>query len=133
MAEVEMALSCINKYCEWSGQALNRDKSGFFTSKGVHNQFCRQIKSQWGFNQLPKDSKYLGMPLFLSANKTRDLAFVKEKVEARICGWKGKCLSWIGQATLIKSVAQATPIYGMSIYKFPKGLCENLDTMVRRF
>jgi hypothetical protein len=73
------------------------------------------------------------MPLFLSANKTRDLAFVKEKVEARIRGWKGKCLSWMGRATLIKSVAQATPIYGMSIYKFPKGLCENLDAMVRRF
>ena len=73
------------------------------------------------------------MPLFLSANKTRDLAFVKEKTEARIRGWKGKCLSWMGRATLIKSVAQATPIYGMSIYKFPKGLCENLDGMVRRF
>uniref|UniRef100_A0A2N9HLN9 Ribonucleotide reductase large subunit domain-containing protein n=1 Tax=Fagus sylvatica TaxID=28930 RepID=A0A2N9HLN9_FAGSY len=45
------------------------------------------------------------------ANKVKDFAFMKEKLESRVSGWKSKCLSWAGRATLIKSVAQATPIY----------------------
>ena len=60
------------------GQQLERDKSGIFVSKGVHFQFIRQIKNQWDFKHLPKDSKYFGLlPLFLSSNKSRDLSFIK--------------------------------------------------------
>jgi hypothetical protein len=120
ISEVARLMECVDKFCGWSGLIVNRDKFGIFTSKGVHPQFIRQIMSQWGFKLLPKDSKYLGLPLFLSANKSKDLAFIKEKLEARVCGWKGKCLSWMGRATLIKPVAQATPIYGMSAFKFLK-------------
>ena len=131
-AKIEALMHCIDKYCGWSGQSINRDKSGIFVSKGVHTQFIQQVKNQWGIKQLPKDVKYLGLPLFLSANKSKDLAFVKDKLEARVCGWKSKCLSWMG-ATLIKTVAQASPIYGMSAFKFPKGLCEDLNAIVRKF
>uniref|UniRef100_A0A2N9GPX3 Reverse transcriptase zinc-binding domain-containing protein n=1 Tax=Fagus sylvatica TaxID=28930 RepID=A0A2N9GPX3_FAGSY len=73
--------------------------------------------------------KYCGW----SANKFKELAFVKDKLEARVCGWKSKCLSWMGRATLIKTVAQASPIYGMSAFKFPKGLFEDLNAIVRKF
>jgi hypothetical protein len=73
------------------------------------------------------------MPLFLSANKSRDFSFVKEKREARVQVWKSKTISWAGRATLIKSVALPTPIYGMSTFKFPKGLCEKLDAIVSNF
>jgi hypothetical protein len=48
-------------------------------------------------------------------------------------GWKSKCLSWMGRATLIKSVALATPIYGMSAFKIPKGLCKEMDAIMRKF
>ncbi len=133
ISEVARLMECVDKFCGWSGLIVNRDKFGIFTSKGVHPQFIRQIMSQWGFKLLPKDSKYLGLPLFLSANKSKDLAFIKEKLEARVCGWKGKCLSWMGRATLIKPVAQATPIYGMSAFKFLKKLCVDLDAICRKF
>ena len=39
----------------------------------------------------------------------------------------------MGRATLIKSVAQACPIYAMSTCIFPKKLCNNLDAIVRKF
>jgi hypothetical protein len=73
------------------------------------------------------------MPLFISPNKTKDFSFVKEKLESQISGWKCKSLSWMGRATLIKSVAQSTPLYCMSSFKFPKGLCDELDSIVRKF
>jgi hypothetical protein len=79
----------------------------------------------------PKDVKYLGLPLFLSTNKSKHLAIVKEKLESHVSGWKCKCLSWMGRATLIKFVAQAAPIYGMAAFKFPKKICEDMDASIR--
>ena len=133
ISEVARLMECVDKFCGWSGLIVNWDKYGIFTSKGVHTHFIRRIRSQWEFKLLHKDSKYLGLPLFLSANKSKDLTFIKEKLEARVCGWKGKCLSWMGRATLIKFVAQATAIYGMSAFKFPKKLSADLNAICRKF
>ena len=35
--------------------------------------------------------------------------------------------------TLIKSVAQAIPVYTMTAFQFPKNLCEQLNATIRRF
>ena len=68
ISKVESLIGCIDKCCSWFGQSVNIEKSGIFVSNGVHNHFIRQVKAQWGFNQLAKDSKYLSLPLFLSSN-----------------------------------------------------------------
>ena len=133
MIEVTSLIKCINTYCEWSGQNVNVEKSGFFTFKGVPSQFKMQLKNSWGFKQLPQHTKYLGVPLFLSKNKTKDFRYVQEKLESRLSGWKCKNLSWMGRATLIKSVAQSTPIYTMVAFAIPKSLCETMDSLIRRF
>jgi hypothetical protein len=39
----------------------------------------------------------------------------------------------MGRATLIKSVALASPIYVMAVFKLPTSLCSELDAMVRKF
>ena len=36
IGEVDMLLNCVDKYCQWSGQSINVEKSGIFASKGVH-------------------------------------------------------------------------------------------------
>ncbi len=133
ISEVGALLSSVDKFCSWTGMSISKDKSDIFVSKGVHSCFSRQVKDMWGFKQLPKYSKYLGVLLFLSLNKSKDFVFVKEKLEARISGWKGKCLSQMGRTTLIKSVAMSAPIYAMSAFKLPKRLCSSLDAMIRKF
>jgi hypothetical protein len=45
IAEVEVLLNCVDKYCAWFGQSISMEKSGFFASRGVH-AFIRQIKNQ---------------------------------------------------------------------------------------
>jgi hypothetical protein len=131
--EVNSLVRCINTYCEWSGQKVSIEKSGFFTSKGVHAQFTMQLRNTWGFKKLPQHTKYLGVPLFLSNNKTKDFHYVQERLESRLSGWKSKNLSWMGRATLIKSVAQSTPIYSMAAFKIPKSICDRMDSLIRRF
>ena len=84
--EVSSLLRCVEKYCVWSSQLVSIDKSDVFVSKGVHPHFCRQIKDQWGFKTLPKDAKYLRLPLFLTHKKAKDFSFVKERLESKVSG-----------------------------------------------
>jgi ribonuclease HI len=82
---------------------------------------------------LKKDAIYLGAPLFLSKASVRDFQFLKERLEAKLMGWRSKCLSWAGRCTMIKSVAQALPTYVMSTFELPNKICESMDALNRRF
>ena len=104
---------CLEKYCSWSGQLISVEKSSVFPSKGVSINFLRQVKCCWGLNSLPQSTTYLGVPLFLSKNRSNNLKLVKERLESKLSSWKGRNLSWVGRATLIKSVAQSIPTYTM--------------------
>jgi hypothetical protein len=44
-----------------------------------------------------------------------------------------KILSAAGKEVLIKSVAQAIPVFSMSCFKLPRGLCEHLTSMIKAF
>ena len=125
-------MNILGKYCEWSGQQINFEKLGVFASKGVHSQFLNQLRNQRGLKKLSQGTKYLGVPLFLSSSKKKDFAFLKENLESKTGGWKSKSFSWMGRATLVKSVALATPLYTMSSFLIPKCLCEEMDGILRK-
>ena len=82
---------------------------------------------------LKKDTTYLGAPLLLSRAPARDFSYLQSKLEAKLTGWRTKCLSWAGRRTLICSVAQSIPNYSMSTFNIPKKMCDNLDSLSRRF
>ena len=42
-------------------------------------------------------------------------------------------MSSAGKEVLVKAVAQAIPVYSISCFKLPRGLCEHLNTLVRKF
>ena len=44
-----------------------------------------------------------------------------------------KCLSWAERRTLICSVTQSILNYSLSTFNIPKKVCENLDSLSRRF
>jgi hypothetical protein len=47
--------------------------------------------------------------------------------------WKEKYLSTAGKEVLVKSVAQALPVYIMSVFKLPLTLCDELMKQIRAF
>jgi len=87
----------LEKYCRWSGQAINKNKLGVFFSKYTQNQARRSIKGILQVKSLKKDAVYLGVPMFLSKAPSKDFAFLQGKLEAKLTGWRSKCLSWAGR------------------------------------
>ena len=80
-----------------------------------------------------RHGKYLGLPSIIGRSKTKVFAEVKEKVGRKLAGWKEKLLSIGGKEILIKAVAQAVPTYTMNCFLIPKGLCEEIEGMIRNF
>ena len=80
-----------------------------------------------------RHNKYLGLPSIIGRSKTEVFAEVKERVGKKLAGWKEKMLSMGGKEVLIKAVAQAVPTYTMSCFLLPKGFCEEIECMIRKF
>ena len=55
---------------------------------------------------------------------------IKEQIWARIQDWKEKLLSQAGKEVMIKAVVQSIPIYSMSVFKLPVGLCKDIEAMI---
>ncbi|XP_075636763.1 uncharacterized protein LOC142609000 [Castanea sativa] len=78
----------LEKYCRWSGQLLNRAKSGVIFSKITHQQTCRGIKHILQMKSLKTKSVYLGAPLFLTKAPAKDFKFLQERLEAKLKRWR---------------------------------------------
>ena len=76
----------------------------------------RRLKSELDMKKISDQATYLGAPLFATSNKTKDFKYLQDKLESRLKGWRSKNLSWAGRSTMIKSVAQALPMYTFSTF-----------------
>ncbi len=133
VTDVSVLNSCLDKYCSWSGQLINRTKSGIIFSKMVHLNQKRRLKQLLQMKKVPENAFYLGAPLFTSRSRSKDFKYLQDKLETRLTGWRSKNLSWASHCTLIKSVAQALPTYSFSTFDVPTVVCDKLDAMTRRF
>ena len=80
-----------------------------------------------------RHSKYLGLPSIIGKSNIEVFVEIKERVGRKLSGWKEKILSIGGREVLIKVVAQAIPTYTMSCFQLPKGLCDEIESMMKRF
>ena len=55
------------------------------------------------------------------------------KIAKRVRGWKEKFNSRAEREILIKTLAQVIPTYTMSIFKIPKSLCDDLNSMMAKY
>lgn len=124
---------CFNKYCAWSGQEISSEKSSILFSKYTRNKDQLAIREHLNFKEMARDSIYLGSVLMFSRNKAKEFKILKDWVSSRFEGWSRHLLSKAGKATLIKSVVQAIPTYSMSTFRVPIGVCNDMDSMMRKF
>lgn len=112
---------------------VNNSKSGVFFLKHTLPNTKRAIKSILQVKKLRRDVVYLSAPMFLSRAPSKSFSYLHGKLEAKLSGWRSKCLSWAGRETFINSVVQTIPNYTMSTFNVPTKVCDKLDSLARKF
>ena len=115
------------------GQKINADKSSVCFSHNAPSGLKNEVLEILGPMQDQRHRKYLGLPSIISKSKKKIFAEVKEKVGKKFSGWKEKFLLGGRTEVLIKAVAQAISTYTMSCFQLPKGLCDEIEGIMRRF
>lgn len=120
-------------YCQATGQRINYAKSSIFFSKGVPDSIRNEIKGLLNVPNENLNEKYLGMPSDIGSSKNGAFKYLKDRSWSKIQGWIERTLSTAGKEVLLKSVAQSVPVYSMPCFKLPRGLCEHLNMLIRKF
>jgi hypothetical protein len=90
-------------------------KSVVFFSRNCCPNAKASVNRILSLAQIPAHAKYLGIPLFMHRRKQDSFIEIKDRIFAKITGWKARLLSQATMTTLVKSVANAIPTYLMSI------------------
>ena len=69
----------------------------------------------------------------MGKNNKACFKLVKERIWARMKGWKEKLLSQAGKEIMIKAVIQSIPAYSMSVFRLPTSLCKDIEAMIKKF
>lgn len=75
----------------------------------------------------------LGQPSIHGRVKESLYKQVLDRVKARLEGWKTKYLNLAGMQALIQSVLNAIPVFTMQTCLLPKGLCLEMERLIRGF
>ena len=66
-------------------------------------------------------------------SKNGTFKYLRDRVWEEVRGWMEKLLSTGGKQVLIKLVEQVVRVYSMSCFKLPRGLCEHINSLIRKF
>jgi len=116
-----------------SGQCVKYEKTDMVSSRGVEHATKREITLALDIREVLSYDKYLGLPTVVGRSKKKPLLFVIHQIERCLVGFIEKLVSWAGREVLIKVVAQAIPSYAMSIFNFPKDLCNAIQATINCF
>jgi hypothetical protein len=58
---------------------------------------------------------------------------LKDRIFAKITGWKARLLSQVAKTTLVKSIANNIPTYIMSLFHLSKYFCSKINTLIHKF
>ena len=131
--EADVVNRMITTYCDASGQQVNLSKSSIFFSKGCGQTLKDGIKALMHVENESLTERYLGLPTGVGNSKNGVFKYLKDRVWKRIQGWMEQSLSAGGKEVLIKAVAQAIPTYSMGCFKLPRGLCQHINLLIRKF
>jgi hypothetical protein len=75
---------------------------------------------------------YLGLPALVGRSCTGAFKRIKERVWKRLQDWKLMFLSQAGKEILLKTVIQAIPTYCMGVFRIPKTLCKEINSLMTK-
>ncbi|KAL9678505.1 hypothetical protein QQ045_016349 [Rhodiola kirilowii] len=115
VAEASNLKSIFIQYETVSGQKINFEKSEISFISNTPTSIREAVVEVLGVQQVSNHSRYLGFPLIVGQRKTEVCRGIVEKIWKKVRDWKCNLLSAAGREVLIKAVAQAIPLYMMSV------------------
>jgi len=76
---------------------------------------------------------YLGLTIGGNPSRCAFWEPVLSKIRKKLSVWKGRNMSFAGRVCLIKSVINAIPLFFLSFFKAPIGVCKEITKLQRRF
>jgi hypothetical protein len=92
----------------------------------------RHILAILGVQSTQSYDKYLGLSAIKGKSRIRTFKSIKDRIWSRISNWKMKILLQAGKEILLKAVVQAILTCSMSVFKLPKALCRDLNSMMHK-
>jgi hypothetical protein len=75
----------------------------------------------------------LGLPALVGADISDCFEHFTKRIIQQINRWKEKLLSTGGKEILLKDVAQAIPVYAISVFLISKGVCKRMIDAISKF
>jgi hypothetical protein len=79
------------------------------------------------------EEKYLGLPVPEGRLKKGKFVSTKGKFAKHASDWSEKYMSSGAKEILIKAILQSISTYAMGVFKFPLGLVDDLEQIIRNF
>jgi hypothetical protein len=123
----------LEMYASSTGQLINPSKCSIFFGKSCPLQHRTKVKAVLGITQELFETKYLGLPTPEGRMNRGKFESLQAKLAKCLVEWDDNHKSQAAKEVLIKEVAQAIPVYVMSVFKLPFGLCDELTKLIRRY
>jgi hypothetical protein len=91
------------------------------------------VRSTLGVVQQEFDAKYLGLPTPDGRMHKGRFQNLQARLSKRLIEYGDSLLAQSAREILIKSIAQAIPIYVMGVFKLPMGICDDLTRLIRDY
>ncbi len=89
-----------------------------------------EVKAALEVTQESFEAKYLGLPTPEGRMTKGKFQSLQAKLAKCLVEWDDNHKSQAAKEILIKSIAHAIPVYVMSVFKLPRGLCDELTKMI---
>ena len=123
----------IENYNRASGQLVNKQKSSVFFSPNTEHDVKMEVRNSLGIQNEALGAKYLGLPTAVGRSTKEAFEHIPEHVRSLVSGWCEKKLNAAGRDVLLKSVAQAMPIYSMNCFKLSSVTCKKITSSISSY
>ena len=122
----------LNSYCASSGQKISEAKSSIYFSSNTDVEVKTEVCQILNIRTESLSDKYLGLPALVGADRSDCFRHLVDKVVSLIHGWTEKTLN-MGGRRLIKSIAQAIPVYAMMVLRIPNKVCKGITSVISQY
>jgi hypothetical protein len=123
----------LDTYASSTGQLINPGKCSIMFGNACPTPIRQEVKGVLQVTQEEFETKYLGLPMPEGRMDSGKFQSLQAKLAKCLLEWDDNHKSQAAKEVLIKAIAQSIPVYVMSVFKLPFGLCDELTKMIRRY